>query len=270
VGNLSDVFPLFVEKVVGKEKGMLLSELTRLGDKIDIQLIQQLEMQERGELTGTIRTYKSSVFDYISDTEMEISMPTENGRMVLFQIGLRCKLLFYTKKGLYTCNATVQKRYKKENFFVLAMQQTSKLIKFQRREFFRIDCMIKIRYVPITPEVAALNSTEDLFMEIQKEEYIDKYRDAVTLDLSGGGMRFSSDESLPVDSFVVTKIRLSGEHMDQLNYLATKIVASTQMDNGSGKYINRGQFLFKSLRDREDIVRYVFDEERRIRSRVNH
>jgi c-di-GMP-binding flagellar brake protein YcgR len=247
---------------------MLVKELTRLGDKIDIQLIQQLEMQERGELTGTIRTYKSSVFDFISDTEMEIAMPTENGRMVLFQIGLRCKLLFYTKKGLYSCNAIVQKRYKKENFFVLAMQITSKLVKFQRREFFRIDCMHNIQYVPITEETAALNTTEDLFMEIQKDSYIDKYKDAVTLDLSGGGMRFSTGEALEVGSYVVTKLRLSGEHMDQLHYLVTRIIASTQMDNASGKYINRGQFLFKNLRDRENIVRYVFDEERRIRRRV--
>jgi c-di-GMP-binding flagellar brake protein YcgR len=247
---------------------MLLQELTRLGDKIDIQLIQQLEMQERGELTGTIRTYKSSVFDYISDTEMEIAMPTENGRMVLFQIGLRCKLLFYSKKGLYTCNATVQKRYKKENFFVLAMQQTSKIVKFQRREFFRIDCMLKVRYVPITEEIAALSSTEDLFMEIQKEAYIDKYKDAVTLDLSGGGMRFSSNESLEAGSFIVTKLRLSGEHTDQLHYLVTRVIASAPMDNGSGKYVNRGQFLFKNLRDRENIVRYVFDEERRVRRKV--
>jgi c-di-GMP-binding flagellar brake protein YcgR len=247
---------------------MLLTELTRLGDKIDIQLIQQLEMQDRGELTGPIRTYKSSVFDFISDTEMEISMPTENGRMVLFQIGLRCRLLFYTKKGLYSCNATVQRRYKKENFFVLAMQITSKVIKFQRREFFRIDCMIKIRYVRIKEEVAAFSSTEDIFAEITKPEYEDQYKDAMSLDLSGGGIRFSTDEGFKPGEFIVIKLKLSDEHIDQLYYLATRIIASGQMTNGSGKYVNRGQFIFKNLRDREFIVRYVFDEERRIRRRV--
>ena len=89
---------------------MLLSDITNLGDKIDIQLVQQLEQLKNGQLSEPIRTYKSSLFDYLNDKEIEIGMPTENGRMVLFQVGLRCRMLFYTKKGLYTCFATVQKR----------------------------------------------------------------------------------------------------------------------------------------------------------------
>lgn len=244
---------------------MLIEELTRLGDKIDIQLVQQLEMQSRGELEGTIRTYKSSVFDYISDNEMEIAMPTENGRMVLFQVGLRCKLLFYTKKGLYTCTAVVQKRYKKENFFVLAMQITSNPVKFQRREFFRIDCMLEIRYVSITEDVAKFPTTEALFTEVQKPEYMDEFKNGILLDLSGGGIRFSTVEKLEIDSFILTEIRLTNDKFDQTFYIVTKMIASERMSNGSERYINRGQFIFKNLRDRENIVRYVFDEERRIR-----
>jgi c-di-GMP-binding flagellar brake protein YcgR len=244
---------------------MQLTELTKLGDKIDIQLIQQLEMQGRGELDNPLRTYKSSVFDFISDRELEIAMPTENGRMVLFQTGLRCRLLFYTKKGLYTCDATVQKRYKKENFFVLAMRQTSNPVKFQRREFFRIDCMIDMKYIRVTEEVAKINSTEHLFMELQKPEYIGEYRKAVTLDLSGGGLRFSANENIEEGSLIVTELRLTNAMMDQSYFLVTKVILCEPAAKGSEKYNVRGQFIFKNLRDRENIVRFVFDEERRIR-----
>ncbi len=245
---------------------MLLNELTQLGDKIDIQLTQQLQMQESGEIVdGDVRTYKSCLFDYISDTEIEIAMPTENGRMVLFQIGLRCKMLFYSKRGLFTCNAVVQKRYKKDNLFVLAMQLTSEPVKLQRREFFRIDCILDMRYVPVTPEIAKLETTEKLFAEIQKPEYIDCYEKGTMLDLSGGGLRFQTGRRLDVGTYQVSEIRLDNERMDQTFYLVTKIISCEQMQNDMERYICRGQFFFKNLRDRENIVRFVFDEERRIR-----
>ena len=78
---------------------MSIEQIAAIGDKIDIQLVQQLEQVERGESTAPIRTYKSSLFDSFNEKEIEIAMPTENGRMVLFQIGFRCRLLSYTKRG---------------------------------------------------------------------------------------------------------------------------------------------------------------------------
>jgi c-di-GMP-binding flagellar brake protein YcgR len=244
---------------------MLISELTRLGDKIDIQLLQQLEQQKNSRIEGTIRTYKSSVFDYLSDTEIEIAMPTENGRMVLFQIGLRCRLLFYTKKGLYTCNAVVKRRYKKENFFVLAVTLISEPEKFQRREFFRIDCMINMQYLHITEEVAKLSSTESLFAELQNPEYLGKNVSATALDISGGGLRFSTEERMENGSYIVAILRLINERIDQNFYLVTRVISSDKAADSDEKYMNRGQFMFKDLKDREAIVRFVFDEERRIR-----
>ena len=244
---------------------MLLTDLTQLGDKIDIQLVQQLQMQDRGELEEPLRTYKSSLFEYLSDTEFEIMMPTENGRMVLFQVGLRCKLLFYTRKGMYTCTAIVKNRYKKENFFVLAMQLTSGFEKFQRREFFRIDYLIEMRYVPVSEEVAKLATTEQLFSEIQKPEYIDRYKNGVILDISGGGLRFSAPEQIEQGKYVVAEMRLTNDRFDQSFFLATRIVASERGQNSSDNFICRGQFVFKNLRDRENIVRFVLEEERRIR-----
>lgn len=244
---------------------MALSELTRLGDKIDIQLVQQLEMQARGEVIGPVRTYKSSVFDYISDEELEISMPTENGRMVLFQVGVRCMMLFYTQRGLYTCRGVVQKRYKKENFFVLAIRLTSAPAKFQRREFFRVDCIKDFTYVKIDETIATKTSTEAVFYEIQKPEFLGADRQAVALDISGGGIRFSASEELPLDSYILITIRLISDRMDRTFYLVTRIIAMEPAPNARDKFIGRGQFMFKDLKDREVIVRYVFDEERRMR-----
>lgn len=247
---------------------MTLSEITKPGDKIDIQLVQQLEQQQQGNTTEPIRTYKSSVFDIQDEESIEISMPTENGRMVLFQVGLRCKMLFYTKKGLYTCVAVVQRRYKSENFFVLSMKVTSIPVKFQRREFFRIDCMIPIQFTPITQEIAMMGQTEQIFMEIQNPEYRTQRMDAYVLDISGGGIRFSTEQALQEQKYILTTIRLQNDIMDQQFYLVAELISSDLNKNGE-KYINRAKFLFKDLNDRETIVRFVFEEQRRLRRKEN-
>lgn len=246
---------------------MIISEITCLGDKIDIQLEQQLEQQEKGENAGPVRIYKSSLFDYLQDMAIEIAMPTENGRMVLFQVGLRCKMIFYSKKGLFSCYGVVKKRYKKDNFYVLEMQITSNPVKYQRRKFFRIENAIDLMYIPVEEETAMLQSTEALFAEIQRKNYMAEERKAVSIDISGGGIRFVSEEPLEKGSYVIVIIRLTNNKIDQMFYLVTQIIESAKSAKGPGKYIQRGQFLYKDLKDREMIVRYVFEEERCIRKK---
>jgi c-di-GMP-binding flagellar brake protein YcgR len=244
---------------------MNISDITSLGDKIDIQLVQQLERAEQGETTEPIRTYKSSLFDYRQDKEIEIAMPTENGRMVLFQVGLRVRMLFYTKKGLYVCYGAVKKRYKKDNLFMMAMLVTSEPKKYQRREFFRIENSLEIRYVVIPEELAFVESTEALYAQLQSQDLLKQTKTAITCDISGGGIRFSADEQLEKDSYAVVIVRLIDDKLDHTFYLVTEIVEAIRAENNLEKFIHRGKFMFKDLKDRETIVRYVFEEERRIR-----
>lgn len=244
---------------------MDIQEILTPGDKIDIQLAAQPDSDETGIAA---RLYKSSLLDFISDsdTDMEISMPTYNGKMVLFHVGLRVELVFYTKHGLYSCTAVVLDRYRKGNLYMISVQRKSQLKKFQRREFFRIDCYIEMSYYKITEEVAFFPKTQMLYHEIMKDYYIPEERPAVAVDISGGGIRFVSDYPIQADSYVLVKIQLSNDKVDQIFFLVTRIIESVQSATDKSKYQNRGNFLFKEMKDRESIVRYVFEEERRIRN----
>ncbi|MDY2590937.1 MAG: flagellar brake protein [Agathobacter sp.] len=243
---------------------MILNEIINPGDKIDIQLTYQLEKNKLGE-TVDVKQYKSSVFDFVSDTEIEIAMPTEAGKVVLFQNGLRIRLIIYTKRGLYECFGIVKNRCKKENILSLIIEIKTSPQKFQRREFYRIECSIDMQYYSISQEVAKLETTEALFAEIQNFEYIDKEKKSIIQDISGGGIRFTSDEQLERDSFLLAIIRLTNEKIDNTFYLVCKIISSNIIEHMQDKYTNRAKFIFKDIKDRETIVRYVFEEERRIR-----
>ena len=128
-------------------------EVIRPGDKIDINFLHQ----------NNGKTYKSSVCDIISERELEITMPTESGKIVVFQVGIECQFYFYTQKGLFTCDTVITGRARKDNFLVLSVRVTSALKKFQRRDFYRVNCLLDFVYYEITDEVAALETTEDLF-----------------------------------------------------------------------------------------------------------
>ena len=69
-----------------------------------------------------------------------------------------------------------------------------------------------------------------------------------------------------------TDIKLTREeYIDMVNdnfYLLCKVVSSEPMQEKEEKFSNRAKFIYKDLKDRETIVRFVFEEERRIRKKV--
>lgn len=233
------------------------------GDKIDIHVVQTQNGNEF-EKTGT-KLYKSNVMDLISNVEIEIAMPTDGAKMVLFQTGLRIEMTFYSKRGLYRCHGIVQRRYKKDNLFMLLVSERTELKKFQRREYFRINCIIDVDYYAISKEIAAAGSTGDLITASQNVEIQCTMQRGTLLDISGGGIRFSSLTKIEKDSFILTDFHLENDRVNSEFFLACQIISSERSTKEPDKYVNRAKFIYKDLKDREAIVQFVFEEERRIR-----
>lgn len=240
---------------------MNFSDIIIPGDKIDIRLLHQMEAEENGGQKATV--FQSNVSEFISEQEMEILMPMQGGRMVLLQSGAKCQFVFYTRRGLYSCQAVVQERYRKDNLYLIRVLFMTQPARFQRREFFRIDFVTEMQLLEITQEVAALKTTEQLFVESQNIKYIDCKTTAIIRDISGGGVRFTCESSLEPGQYVLLTFRLVNENTDECFYLVSQIVATQK--EAADRYSCRAKFIFKDLKDREKIVRFVFEEERRIR-----
>ena len=247
---------------------MILESLIRLGDKVDIILSYQMEQQKNG-IDTEVKKFKSSVVDFLSEKNLEVTMPTIDGKMVLFREGIRCEMILYTHTGLYSCNCIVKKRYKTDNLYLLDMELLSKPVKFQRREFFRMDCSIAMTYYEIGKETANLETTAEILSELHDEGAEELYKKATMLDISGGGLRFSCDEKLKPDSYVLVIATLENMAVQRKFILVVQIIDGYEAPNAKSMYFNRGKFVFKDLKDRERIVRFVFEEERKIRKKVN-
>lgn len=233
----------------------MVSNFIKPGDKIDINLLHQ----NNGKI------YKSSVFGFLNSQIVEIAMPTDGGKMVVFNLGVQCQLYFCTATGLYTCEAVVAQRYKKENFFLLAMKITSEIKKFQRREFYRVECLMDFAYFHIPNEVAELETTSELIRCLRGEEYEGQERMARTRDISGGGIRFTAMEPLEVGQSILVAIQLTNDKVDQMFYLVADIMSCELAENSDDRWVVRAQFRYKDLDDRDLIIRYVFEQDRMMR-----
>lgn len=242
------------------------NNIIKPGDKIDIRLMQQIEHSDRSNTE--IRVYKSQVYDIYEDGELEISMPTEGGKIILLPLGVRFEFVFYSNGGLYRAEGTVKERFKRDNLFVLVIEMKSQLEKFQRREYFRLECTLDMKYYNITEVDIADKTAEEVFDAIRSEQNIYEIEKTGTVvDISGGGMRFVSEEENKAGSNILVVVRLVGEKINKQFYLLGKVISSVHAATDQKKFEHRVHFILKDSKVREEIVRYVFDEERRMRSR---
>ena len=247
---------------------MSLSQMIAPGDKIDIQLVQQTGMEEQNEETAKI--YKSSVLDITEDEELEIAMPFIGTKMILLPTGVRFHFLFYSKAGMYECTGVVKDRYKRGSLYILLVSPASKLEKIQRREYFRMPCSIEMNCYELEEETAKLKSTQDIFSKLRQEEaFYENKNSGTILDISGGGIRFASDQQFAAQSYLLIVMHLSSEKVDEQFYMVVKIIDGHKADGDSQKYIHRAKFLIKDTKTREEIIRYIFDEERKARKKEN-
>lgn len=120
------------------------------GCKVDIRITQ---LMEKEDVDATQGIYYTSIFDVTKDS-IELQMPMVGGRLQLLPKNIRYEFIFSTPMGLYKAQGTVTDHIKKQHFYLLKIVLTSPLEKFQRREYYRITCMVPMIFMGVTEEAA--------------------------------------------------------------------------------------------------------------------
>ena len=248
---------------------MAISELIRLGDKVDLQLVHQMENAEK---TGTtVDVYKSQVLDKRENGNYIISMPIQNGRLILLSLGVRYELTFYSQNGMYQCIGQIVERYKKDNIYMLEVELKTQPQRYQRREYYRYNCALDIDFFSLSEEQKKIESAETILnMLIEEGEYEERRHHGITSNISGGGLKFRSETELKADDYILIYLRLINERMDSQLYLLGKVIACDKIrEEHETFYDSRIQFQIKENKKREEIIRYIFEEERKLRRKEN-
>ncbi len=243
-----------------------MKNVIQVGDKLDLVQVDREEGQKK-------KQYISQFIDFIEGDKAKIAMPMENLKVIPLSVGDKYAMSFHTASGLFQCQCEIEDRYKEGNVYILVVQFTSALEKCQRRQFYRLEGIIDSRYRVFSDEEerlirklknddfvseAARNACEKALEKVQEQ-----WQDATITDISGGGVRFNSKQELPKEGkiYMDIPIRLNGE--DMLMELKARIISTMPVFNRTGLYETRVEFIEIPMDDREDIVKYVFEQERR-------
>lgn len=245
----------------------MLSDYITPGDRLEITVAgvendEELHLDSNDGEFDIHKSYRTRVYDIMTEDMISVEMPMEKTKLILLPVGGNFDLCFYTRKGLYQCYATVHDRYKSNNIYILEMELTTNLRKFQRREYYRFSCILEM-------QCRKLNPDEEKKLFNHEVEFIDTditLEDGLIVDISGGGARFVSDNSYGQGEFILFKFTLDIDGKKREYNLVGQVVLSAKPE-GKENYENRIKFVNIDDRERESIIKYIFEEERKLRNR---
>ncbi len=233
----------------------MLSDIVIDGDKVEISAIVRAMAEEENKP----KVYTTRVNTILTDDKLEILMPMEKTKLILLPVDGEYNLCFNTAKGLYQCSARIYDRYKSSNIYVLAFELTSNLRRFQRREYYRFNCVIDMRMRELKKDEAdSVDKGHPMIVQGLP------LRRALICDLSGGGMRLITDTLFEVDTYVYCSFNLYiNGHLKEYEMIG-RVLRGKAIDNRPGEFEQSIQFIGIDIDVREEIIRYIFEEERKI------
>lgn len=236
----------------------MLSSIVTAGMTLELQQVKKVQREDEPKPS----VYKTKVYDIISEDRLEVYMPIEKSKLILLPQGSDYSLVFYTEQGLYQCLATVVDRYKNDRSYVVMFELRSNLIKYQRREFYRYNCTLEMHS-------RSLEKEEITALEQNVKHIVPglPLKRSIVVDISGGGLRFVSNYPYEIDSLIWCKYHLDLPGGPKEYTSVGKVLGVRELEEVSGRYEHRVQFVNIDPDEREEIVRYIFEEERKSRRR---
>ncbi|MCL2170579.1 MAG: PilZ domain-containing protein [Defluviitaleaceae bacterium] len=217
-----------------------------IGDRIDITILRA------GKAGRTYITQVADILDY-EQRALLAYVPILRGRIVKLDEAKDYSLIVYTPRGMFKFNANLTGYMKEGDMYFIALDLEESFEKVQRREFFRFSTFMAMKFSVLDAEV-------DLKGELPKMEYSDLH-DGIIRDIGGGGLRFISNEEIDETSNIYCIIMLDNKWM----MINGRILAKHYSPKFNFKYQYRAEFIDVTPSEQEEIVNFVFKEQRKQR-----
>ena len=236
-------------------------ELIIIGTKLELNEIFKSDYA----VDTDVRKYVSQVLDVFEDANgkiIRVAMPIYEGRLIPLQVGTYYKVFFYCLKGMYTARCQIVGRSKEVNIYTMDIVLTSALEKFQRRNYYRLPCYMETKIWELTESelFRVLRTGSRLQLEAPGE-------DAFIVDLSGGGVRLKSRELYGKNHVLQMQFTLNLDKDTRQMQVLGKVISSYSVENDDRFKETRLAFLELKKEEREFIVKYIFQEQRKIRQK---
>lgn len=203
--------------------------------------------------------FASSIHDIITDNTILLTNPTLKARLIPMHPGERYDAYFFLNNKIFSARVTVDKNVNDSGIRVVQFTINNSIQKYERRQFFRLETNMNIRYLLLT----AANTAA--FKEAIKTNTLlkmDGFKNGTTLDISGGGVRFTSEEIMPINGMLIMHIDVEIEGRRRNYIFVGKILKSDKKEGVKGLFEHRTQFVDLKQDAREELVQFIFQCER--------
>lgn len=235
----------------------MVTKVIQVGDKVDLVPASTSQGEEENKV------YKSQVYDVLGEEQLKLTMPQEKGRLQLLHLDSVYRLQFYTEAGLYECKGKVVDRYKTDNVYVVVVDIVSALKKIQRREFYRLNCLLEVRMHILGEEELMAGDLQRILKMLDYSRPV--YADGIMVDISGGGVRIVTDCQVEEGEYVILKFETQMKSGSREYELLGRIVTRRNLENRKKQYELRVEFEQIDNNVRESLIKYIFEEERKKR-----
>ncbi len=231
-----------------------------IGDKIELV---KIESRLSVDPNKAAVKYISQVLDEAPNDRIYAAMPIKGGTLIPLSVGDSFDATFYANSGLHHSKVVVTGRYRKEGFFLMELELKTNLERVQRREFFRLESRKPMKYRIVEGEELEMIRAGNAYFP---DEQSLAWKDAVMIDLSGGGIRFVSTFKEEKGSLVEVQFDIEYDEQVEIVYAYAEILRSERNTNNTTIYDQRIMFWKMDNGMREKIIHHIFNEQRKRRS----
>ncbi len=209
-----------------------------------LSINQNIELVvKEGQFQGS---YNSKVADIVDD-EIFIMSIYKREELIPLRVGIKVDVLYEGDSAFYSLSSEITGR-KKEPLPMLSIKLTDNIERIQRRSFFRVQINKNIQYISLK--------------EQRKKETQPRFKETTAIDLSGGGLLMVLKDELKVNDRLLFKLDI--EDFDKL--VEGKIVRIKYNKDGYSKTAGI-EFVDIDRKDRDKIISYLFNYQRKLRRR---
>lgn len=235
----------------------MLSDIIAIGDKIDIRTLDH-----EGKPMYASRPYASMLVNIEDEDIIHISAPIIQKKIVLLRTGREYHLSFYTEKGLFQCKCiSLGEHYKDNKTVVIKVKLTSNITKLQRRQYYRLECVHDVKYRLLTENDEKVLKNGDK-IEQNNENIEHNWIKGAIIDISGGGARLNSEIRHQVGDKIKISLDLVISGKLRQMELDAEVLACERVENRNDLFEHRIRFSNISKKDREDLIKYIFEQDR--------
>ena len=210
----------------------------KMGDRVEIMPCDNT----RG------KSFTSKVEQVIDDNTIDLLVPISYGYLIKLPQDKPYAFNFYTDNGIMRMEATIENYFAEDGFQMMRIKTLTEAQKYQRREFFRFECSIYLRFGILADEY-----------DIARDEPKPEMYEALAKDISAGGICFMSNHETGVKERVKCKIPLGSDVL----YTFGVIMYCQKLQDMPYRYQYRVIFSELTSLEKDRIVKYIFIEQRK-------